>query len=80
MALPTEPGIYRDARGDLWVLHMTGRWQHVERRLSDGRFWPVRDYEPVSAETLESLSHEPDVDVIPLTWVDIIPDGMDSDQ
>ncbi|MEU0871672.1 hypothetical protein [Nocardia brasiliensis] len=69
MALPTTSGVYTDARGDHWVLHDDGRWQHVERRLTDGRGWPVRDYEPVSADALENLAQEPGVDVLPLTRV-----------
>ncbi|MGW2666106.1 hypothetical protein ACWCW7_34565 [Nocardia tengchongensis] len=74
MALPTEPGVYRDARGDLWVLHGDGRWQHVERRMTDGRGWTVRDYPPVSPETLESLGRIPGAEVLPLTLVEVDPD------
>lgn len=69
-ALPIEPGVYRDARGDLWIRHEDGRWQHVERRLTDGQGWPVRDYAPVSADALEKLAHEPGVDVLPLVRVE----------
>ncbi|MFD9804832.1 hypothetical protein, partial [Streptomyces sp. NPDC059071] len=69
-SLPTEPGVYADKRGDHWILHDNGRWQHVERRMTDGSGWPVRDYHPISAETLESLSQEPGVEVLPLTRIE----------
>lgn len=68
-ALPTEPGVYSDARGDHWILHDNGRWQHVERRLTDGTGWPVRDYQPVTPQTLESLGRIPGAEVLPLTRV-----------
>lgn len=69
MALPTEPDIYTDVRGDLWILHDDQRWQWVERRLTDGRGWPVHDYKPVRADTLESLAGEPGVELLPFTRV-----------
>lgn len=68
--LPTEPGVYSDARGDLWVLHEDARWQHVERRMSDGEGWPVRDYEPAEAWAVEKLAKRAE-DVLPFTRVDM---------
>lgn len=57
MALPTEPGVYSDAHGDLWLLRdEDGLWQHIERRMSDGRGWPVRDYPPAEAWAVEKLA------------------------
>ncbi|WP_306365417.1 hypothetical protein [Nocardia sp. CC227C] len=71
MTLPTKPGAYVDARGDIWLLHVDGRWQHVERRLSDGSGYPVRDYSPVPPDVLEELAQEPNVAVLPLTPVQV---------
>lgn len=74
MALPTEPGLYTDNRGDTWTLD-AGRWTHRERRLTDGTMWPVDYPGPVAADALESLASEPRVDLLPLKRIGDLPAG-----
>lgn len=70
-ALPAEPGVYRDAHGDMWSLDVDG-WRHIARRMTDGRMHPVRDYPgPTSSEALAELSMAPGVDVLPLKRVEV---------
>ncbi len=63
--LPTEPGVYHDARGDEWVLHEDGRWQWTGRRMGDGSLWPVNDHPGASTEALASAT--PSEAILPLT-------------
>lgn len=73
MPLPTEPGVYRDVRGNEWVLEDGGRWQHTARRMTDGRLWPVNDHPGVDSDSLAELAQEPGVEVLPLTRADSDP-------
>lgn len=80
--LPTEPGLYEDAKGDLWLLE-DHRWMHAARRLNDDTLRPVmgRFTGRMSAEQFEHLATGPSVDVLPLerVAVDDVPPQLDSD-
>lgn len=79
MALPTEPGVYEDVRGDLWLLEDDGDWRHAARRLNDDSLSPVlgRFSGPISPEALEHGNWDPGTDVLPLKRIaieDVPPD------
>ncbi|WP_327110632.1 hypothetical protein OHB12_22935 [Nocardia sp. NBC_01730] len=71
MALPNEPGVYRDVRGDEWVLHEDRSWQWTARRMTDGRMWPVADHPGMDAEALAALGRVPGAEVLPLQRVKV---------
>lgn len=67
-ALPTEPGVYEDRVGDLWVLRDDGRWQYGARRLPFGGTSTNVDRRPIDAEELASFR---DPELLPLKRVEI---------
>ncbi|MFI6368735.1 hypothetical protein ACIBG0_39140 [Nocardia sp. NPDC050630] len=71
MKLPTEPGFYRDVKGDLWLLE-ADRWTHAARRLNDDSLRPVmgRFTGEMTADQFEHLATGPSVDVLPLERVE----------
>lgn len=66
-ALPTEPGVYEDAVGDLWLLRDDRRWQYGARRLPFGGTSTNVDRRPIDAETLASFR---DPELLPLKRVE----------
>lgn len=69
MALPTEPGAYRDVRGDIWLLGEDGRWQHGARRRDGGELDVVmgRFTGRMTPAAFEHMAQGPGVEVLPLT-------------
>ncbi|OQS14256.1 hypothetical protein B0T36_14665 [Nocardia donostiensis] len=69
MTVPTEPGVYRDVRGDLWIRDEYG-WTHAARRLTDDRLSPVRGYPgPITDKTMATPTG-PGTEVLPLERVE----------
>lgn len=73
MTLPTEPGVYQDTRGDLWLLGEDGLWEHGARRLNDGTWMPVMGQFTgrMKPEVFAHLATGPAVKVFPLKRVEI---------
>ncbi|MFE2998643.1 hypothetical protein ACFXG4_27030 [Nocardia sp. NPDC059246] len=65
--LPTEPGVYEDAIGDLWVLRDDGRWQYSARRLKFGGISTNVDHRPIDAEELAACG---DPELLPLKRIE----------
>ncbi|MEV4128125.1 hypothetical protein [Nocardia sp. NPDC049707] len=68
MALPDEPGFYRDAIGHLWLLDEDHRWVHAARRRNDDSLTPVMGQFTgrMTPAQFEHLATGPSVDVLPL--------------
>lgn len=72
-ALPTEPALYRDVVGDVWLLDDDHQWMHAARRLDDDTLRPVMGAftGKMSPETFEHMATGPSVDVLPLERIDV---------
>lgn len=71
MTLPTVPGVYQDAIGDLWKLLDDGRWQYQARRLPFGGLTTAQvDDRSIGAEELGKFMPFPEAQLLPLKRVE----------
>lgn len=74
--VPTTPGPYHDARGDLWILGEDGVWTWTLRRLPSGRMEPASPRSRVPADVIGQAT-APGEDVLPLVPAE--PDEIEID-
>lgn len=72
MALPDDPGLYRDAIGHLWLLEDDHRWMHAARRRNDGSLTPVMGQFTgrMTPAQFEHLATGPNANVLPLERIE----------
>lgn len=70
--LPTEPGVYEDRVGDLWVLQEGGKWQYTARRLPFGGVTRNGTHDHlIDAKAMEAIAPYPESELLPMKRVSV---------